>query len=173
MTETALIGIDENHCQLIYGLVVANKPMRILELGYGLGKSFDAIENGCLYNQLPYTHVLVDDWSQWSGVEQPIDPSANLELHSCTEEQFVTAYQGEDFDFIVSDADHGKSHRWFGEVCSMIRPGGIGLFHDINNPNLLRCVAEARLMQMSCHVFERSSRRDERCERGLLVVFKQ
>jgi predicted O-methyltransferase YrrM len=180
MTEESLIGIDECHCSLIYGLVVAQKPARVLEFGYGAGNSFRAIQNGLQYNENGAIHVLVDDWSQWGGVSKShlqLRPRYTaVEVNTCTEQEYIAkAGFVIPFDFIVSDADHQHSGESFWTVYDkLLRLGGILIYHDVTNADSpdSQILKEAADHRLRCALFNSCSRSDERCERGLFVIFK-
>ena len=48
-----MIQIDTVHAKLLNGLVLADKPKRVLELGYGIGFATDEIYAALEYNQQP------------------------------------------------------------------------------------------------------------------------
>jgi len=172
-----MIAIDAAHCDLLYGLIRAQKPESVLELGFGEGASCLAMRRALLENGTPTArYVLVDDWTDWGGL--PFAAATDLRgvtLIEQSEETFVLSCQ-ERFDFILSDADHQRTERWFERTYSdLLAPGGILCYHDVNNPdfpNLRTLVDTCRENGLRYVVFDRSSSPGERCERGLLVIFK-
>jgi hypothetical protein len=77
----------------------------------------------------------------------------------------------------LSDADHWNTQNWFDLVYSKILSrGGILLYHDVTNlalfPNLLQIFEDALRNSYHYVLFNRNSRPGERCDRGLLAVFK-
>src|SRR5580692_8157351 len=145
------------HIELIAATVASLKPKNILELGYGSGKSAKAILAAIQKYKLGDTlYTIVDNWQDHDGVcpkdlwglhsdygfdYQGVQHFPLIKLITSTEEKFVSniiskTWQEADetFDLIVSDADHGNSWRWFDKVYYlMLRPGGIGFFHDVNS----------------------------------------
>jgi predicted O-methyltransferase YrrM len=80
------------------------------------------------------------------------------------------------FDFIMSDADHFRTQEWFAHVyANLLNSGGILIYHDVTNPqfpNLMR-IYEDCVRNGHHHVLlNANSRKEERCDRGLLVIFK-
>lgn len=172
-----MIAIDAAHCDLLYGLIRAQKPGSVLELGFGTGASCVAMRRALLENGTSSArYVLVDDWTDWGGL--PFAAATDLRgvtLIEQSEEAFVLSCQ-ERFDFILSDADHQRAERWFARTyCDLLAPGGTLCYHDVCNPdypNLGTIVAQCQARGLRYVVFDRSSQEWERCERGLLVIFK-
>ncbi len=102
------VKIDQCHAALVYSLVAANKPTKILELGVGGGRSTDAILDALAYNGVPYTFVLVDNWFDFDGVmPQEVEEKygKRLSIVSSDEKEYLFSTR-ETYDFIMSDADH-------------------------------------------------------------------
>lgn len=138
---------------------MAHKPKSILELGYGHGITNAAIRESIAFNGVGHLTV-VDNFYDGVWFTTP-----GLIVDS--EEHFVGTTPST-FDFIVSDADHHNSHRWCHRTAALLSPGGIAVFHDITNPdfpNLRRIMDELP----GGLLFNRSSRDDEKCYRGLYV----
>lgn len=189
-----MIGIDKAHADLIAGLIKSFKPTCILELGYGDGVSHDAIAGAALYNQNKPRYTLVDSWHDWNFV-MPTAVHETIRTHSLnhvthkgeyntfetfsivtsTEEDFVkTALsKGMQYDFIMSDADHQHSHEWSPEVFDkLLASPGILIYHDVDGsyPGLGMLPG---FYDNTGYVFKNSTREDEECKRGLLVIFKK
>ena len=57
----------------------------------------------------------------------------------------------------------------------MLNPNGVLIAHDVTNknfPNLLGYVEEAKAQNLAHKIYNQSTRNDERCHRGMLVVYK-
>ena len=178
-TNPLMLSIDQVHAELLCGLVAAHKPRRVLEIGYGGGASARAICAGlgsfCAPGEAHYT--LVDNWAEWRGQRPELQirmPSHAMEVITANEEDYVKGFDGEPFDFIMSDGDHDRAHEWadrvYGELAS---DRAIIVYHDTNDPaypGLYKLPGKYR--GQSVH-FTRKSRPYERCDRGLLVIFKE
>lgn len=171
--------IDEAHCDLIYGLAVSLKPTFVLELGYGEGASARALWAAMQFNDNGCRYTLVDDWRAHGGHAPGLVPEllgVDLEVLSMTEADFYSTFpQTDSYDLILSDADHEHSHQWFEQSLAMLRAPGLLIYHDVanpNHPNLAKLVLEANVRGFSHLVFSKSSRPDEQCERGLLIISK-
>lgn len=174
-----IVAIDHCHQYLVTALVSARKPRNILELGFGAGASCRAILQGLNFNSCDFSFKLVDCWLDFNGV--PPDEIRKSEYDSVSfvtsgEFEYVHSCQ-EKYDFIFSDADHINTQNWFEYVYNnLLNEEGILVYHDVTNsdmfPNLLniyKCCIKLNLHHM---LFNYSSRADEKCGRGLLVIFK-
>jgi predicted O-methyltransferase YrrM len=99
------------------------------------------------------------------------------QVFSMSEEEFYRSSQGKKdlYDLILSDADHGQAETWFDQSVQLLRDGGILVYHDYanpNHPNLATIPGRAMSKELSFLCFASSSRNDEACERGLLVIQK-
>lgn len=140
-----------------------------MEFGLGGCKSTRAILDGLRYNGKPFKYVLVDNWHDWDG-QKPEVSFPLIEFVTANEGDYVAACT-EKFDFIMSDGDHDNADKWFDKVWDMLNPGGILVYHDVcSYPNLSTIVD--RCKGLSHRVFNQNSIDGERCDRGLLVVFK-
>jgi len=186
------VKIDVAHAHLVTGLVKANKPTTVLEFGIGGGESTDAILEGLEYNQQAYKYTLVDNWYDWmpdimkrvagavgecpAGV---IEKYGNrVEIVTSTEQQYVFSCD-KTFDFIMSDGDHFNTDKWFEYVYDkLLNHGGILIYHDVNLfdddafKNLITIYTRCQEYGISHQLFNRNSLPEERCQRGLLVIFK-
>jgi predicted O-methyltransferase YrrM len=176
--QNAIVKIDRNHAGLVGALVSALKPATVLELGFGGGESATAILSALKYNRVPFEYTLVDNWMDFDGKRPAITRSPRfraIDFVTSDEEAFVKGC-GRTFDFVFSDADHFRAQQWFQEVYDdLLRPGGALLYHDVMNPHFvnLREIYERVADRGYRHaLFDRSTRDDEQCERGLLVIFK-
>jgi predicted O-methyltransferase YrrM len=166
------VQMDRAHIELIRGVALALKPYNILELGIGSGAVTEMLVNCCTHNE--YGQVTaVDSWLDWNGVQPRPMIHPRLTVVTATEEAYVTgaAELGKKFDLVVSDADHFNAHKWFHKTMSLVSQRGFAFFHDVTNPefpNLENMIEYG--FQYQSNLFNVSSRRSERCERGLLMV---
>ena len=172
-----MIQIDEVHAKLLHGLTLAQKPKRILELGYGIGHATDAIYSAPEFNQQPYTYTLVDNWSDYSDPAQVTEKYNNkINVVTSNERDFVFSCQSQ-FDLIMSDADHHSTDQWFEYVYdALLADDGILCYHDVMLtsmfPNLYRIYEQCRALNLRYKVFDKDSLPNEMCFRGFLVIFK-
>ena len=176
------VKIDTAHAELLKGLVIAHKPTTILELGAGGGKSADAILEGLEYNQQSYDYTLVDNWLDFgyfmpSGLEERYEGKITR-IVTANEKDFIFNCQNK-YDFIMSDADHNQTDQWFEHVYNnLLNDFGILIYHDINLfdeqafPNLRTIYEKCKTYGLSHMLFNKNSLPEERCERGLLVIFR-
>ena len=171
-------AIDDCHAALIASLVACAKPQRVLELGFGPGQSCRAILKALQYNGSSFEYDLVDNWIDFGGALPDVTKSDEFKVIrfiSSTEREFVYGCLDK-YDFIFSDADHHNTQCWFQRVYEeMLNPGGILLYHDVTTadfPNLYELVQDCRDLGLSYRVFNKNSREGERCDRGLLAIFK-
>ena len=171
--------IDIAHAKLVEGLVCAHKPARVLEFGFGGGRSAEAILRGLEFNQEAFDYTLVDSWADWQG-SQPMEAAEFLYAHpevklvEMAEREFVHETV-EQFDFIMSDADHWHTHEWFERVyADLLAPGGVLIYHDVTQfPGLIEIAEKCRERNLRHVVFEKNTRVGECCQRGLLCIFKE
>lgn len=169
------VSVDAAHCDLLFGLVRAHKPSRVLEFGFGAGASARAIQTAIRSNGNRASHTIVDDWTDWGGQRPEGLDGSGIRFVEASEVDFTYACT-EAFDLIFSDADHQNAESWFIHTYTvLLRPGGILCYHDVCNPdfpNLWYIVEECRRLGLSYMIFYKNSVAGERCERGLLVIFK-
>lgn len=175
------VKIDQAHADLLRGLIVSHKPKTILEMGIGGGQGTDAMLSGLEYNQQAYEYTLVDNWMDF-GYTQPTavaERYGNLVNIVTSDERAYVFGCGKTFDFIMSDADHMRTDQWFEYVYSeLVNPGGILVYHDVNLfdddafKNLISIYDKCKKIGINHKLFNANSRTDERCQRGLLVIFK-
>jgi predicted O-methyltransferase YrrM len=175
------VKIDDAHAALISGLVKSNKPKKILEIGIGGGKSADAILDALEFNQQEFEYTLVDNWFDWQG-QRPaaVDEKygSKMTIIDSNEKDFVFSTK-EKFDFIMSDGDHMATDQWFEYVyAELLNEGGILIYHDVDfvDPNAFKNLQniyyKAKEYNIPHHLFNANSLPNERCYRGLMVVFK-
>lgn len=169
-----LVKMDEAHYRLIEGHVYAQKPEHVLEFGFGSGELTERILTALDYNDKGSLTV-VENWYDWNYERQPLIQHKRLTYVEKSEEQFVSTMSG-NYDMIIADGDHYNTHRWFMTLINNVRFDGAVFFHDVTNssfPNLQTIyfqVADHR--RLGYKLFNTSSRLDERCERGLLAVWR-
>lgn len=166
------VEIDANHIALIKALIMCQKPDSILELGVGSGKTTKAILEATEYNQKPVKYVCVDNFLDWGFKRPDWADSYPVPITVSSERDFIMGCK-DSFDFIVSDADHDHSHEWLSQTFRLLNYGGIIVFHDITNPdykNLWNIPDVAGKIGAQAMVFSKSSRENERCERGILIA---
>jgi len=174
-----MVAIDPCHAALIHALVRSQKPQDLLEIGIGSGASTDAILAALEQNGTRGSYTLVDNWVDFGGVIPASVRSkyeGRVNLVTADEKDFVAGCR-ERFDFIFSDGDHLRTQEWFPRVyADLLRDDGILIYHDVTNvalfPNLLNIYRECIERRIPHYLFNRNSREEERCDRGLLVMFK-
>jgi len=176
-----VVKVDVAHATMLTALVQANKPKTVLEIGIGGGQGTDAILAGLEFNQQVFLYVLVDNWHDWHGVRPEgvtEKYGSMINIIDSAEKDFVFSTD-KTFDFIMSDGDHHHADQWFEHVfAELVNPGGILIYHDINLfdadafQNLNQIYRRCQEYGLRHHLFNRNSREDERCQRGLLVIFK-
>jgi predicted O-methyltransferase YrrM len=172
------VAVDLAHNALLLGAVASLKPDQVLELGLGAGYTSQAILQALTWNQKGRL-TIVDNWYDWQGTEPPhAQPfrEAGVMIVISDEGSFVKRCKANAYDFLVSDADHVRSHLWLDEHLRIVRPGGLMFFHDTANadfPNLAEIVAGVQKRKLCHYHFTATSRPDERCHRGWLMVQNQ
>lgn len=169
--------IDNSHVHLIFGLIVAQKPRSVLEFGFGSGCSSHSITEAIRYNQNDARYVIVDNWLDYNG-QRPdhlLGWYKEAEFVTSDEKDYVDSCKDK-FDFILSDADHHHTDQWFKDVYNrLLVKGGILVYHDVTNPmfpNLRGIMSQCRDVGTAPRLFDQNSVSGERCDRGLLVIFK-
>ena len=174
------VKIDIVHAHLIVGLILSQKPSSILELGLGGGRSCDAILAGIEFNKNNPKFKIVDNWLDWNHeIPQNVMEiyGKKAEIITMDEKEFVFSTK-EKFDFIMSDADHNRTNQWFEHVYeNLLNDKGILIYHDINIVeesfvNLREIYEICKKRNIHHYLFNKNSLVGERCQRGLLVIFK-
>lgn len=170
---TENVSVDLAHATILAGVVASTKPDLVLELGYGGGYTTNAILQALRWNTRGRL-IIVDNWFDWNGIEPPgIAGVTDAEVVVCDEEQYVRNCESQKFDILVSDADHSHSHKWVEHHFRIVKQGGILFFHDVTNDGFvnLRAIVEfVRDRGYPHFLFNKSSRSDENCHRGWLMV---
>ena len=174
-----LVKIDSNHAAFVRALVTCQKPRRVLEFGFGSGEATRAILGGLQYNRQSFAYTIVDNWLDFGGA--PPEATRTLEYDGADfvtsgERDIVQACQSS-YDFVFSDADHHNTQQWFDVVYErLLAHGGVLIYHDVTNsagfPNLLRIYQDVLRNDYHHVLLNRNSVPGERCDRGLLVIFK-
>jgi len=100
-----------------------------------------------------------------------------VKIVTSDEKEFIFSTKNT-YDFIFSDADHYRTEQWFEYVYdNLLEKDGILIYHDINffencllNLREIYYICEKRNLKFK--LFNKNSLPDERCHRGLLVIFK-
>lgn len=177
MEYNQMVAIDDNHCQLITSLIRSHKSRVLLELGYGSGRSTKAILEGVNFNSVHVHYDVVDNWVDNKGQPwaHPESLSPMIKFHNATEKDYVFGC-GHKYDFILSDADHFGANKWFDRVYNdLLLPNGILIYHDVttgffvNLHDIYTACVNYKIPHM---LFSKNTLKSERCDRGLLVIFK-
>jgi spermidine synthase len=172
-----IVAMDDNHVDLIKSLVMCNKPKNILEIGIGSGIVTKVLIEASQYNKINVNITCVDNFYDWNGnVPEGFDSFINyINFINSNEKDFV--YNCVDkYDFIVSDADHHNTNEWVDKTYDMLNNNGILIYHDVTNkdfPNLYNIVDYVVNNNINYIIFNKSSLPNERCERGLIVIYKK
>jgi len=170
-------AIDFAHAVIILGSLVSSKPENVLEIGIGTGSITNILLNGIDYNQIGKL-TCIDNFHDLGG-NLPKSTLENLKTKNINiiapieEKDFVFSQQENTYDFLVSDGDHLHSGEWVDQMFSIIKPNSFMFFHDVNNPdyiNLMNYKLRADELNKPNYLFTKSSRPDENCSRGLLMV---
>ena len=92
------------------------------------------------------------------------------------EKDFVFSIEENQFDFIVSDGDHLHAGEWAEQIFKILKPDSFMFFHDVNNPgypNLMNYKILADKYNKPNFLFKESSRADEDCQRGTLMIINK
>jgi predicted O-methyltransferase YrrM len=180
-----MLEIDQCHIDLLCGLIKSLKPENVLELGLGSGKSAKNILDALTYNESVYNYTLVENWIDWQFKPQYdqvefMKEYKNTKMIVANECDFVFN-TAEKYDFILSDADHWNTDKWFDYVYTrLLSDTGILVYHDVSLgkgkdiyfKNLDNIYHRCKELNLKYFHFNKSTRDDEECERGLLVIFK-
>lgn len=174
-TYNPIVQIDNNHIELIYGLILSNKPKSCLELGIGSGLTTKKIIEAFEYNKIIPNIDCVDNFYDWSGnIPQHIKELNTINLIMSDEYSYIQSCKKK-YDFIISDADHMNAHKWVKETIDLCNNNGIIIYHDVTNPifpNLYEIILQIKKLNLRYFLFNRNSLSEERCDRGLLVIQK-
>jgi predicted O-methyltransferase YrrM len=171
-------AVDLNHAILMLGALMSSKPKNILEIGIGTGFCSELLLQGIEYNQFGRL-TCVDNLYDLGG-NLPVSILDSLinrgvSVIEKNEKDFVSSCRENEYDFLVSDGDHNNAHEWCEQIFKIIKPNSIMFFHDISNPSysLMKYKEEADALNKPNILFNVSSRKDENCERGWLMVINK
>jgi predicted O-methyltransferase YrrM len=173
------IAIDCAHNIFVIGAALSKKPRNILELGIGTGYLSMSLVHALKYNRTGQL-TSVDNWFDTHGWEPRLGAQlrvAGVEVVCASEEEFVCQAPTDAYDFLVSDADHQNSWRWLDEHIRIVEHNGFMFFHDTNQPDMFPGLAELERrveeLGLPSYHFAQSSRKDEKCSRGILFVINK
>ncbi len=170
-------SVDLCHGLLLLGLLVAAKPQKILEIGIGPGFCSEFLINGIHFNNIGKL-TCIDNYHDLGGnlPESTIDDlrsRGTTVIAPIEEKDFVFSCEENSFDFLMSDGDHNHAGEWTDQIFKIMAPNAIMLFHDADNveyPNLRNYQNRAIELSKPHMMFNKSSRGDERCARGMLLI---
>lgn len=166
--------MDAAHAALVYGLVAASKPQYVLELGIGQGALTQAILQALQFNE--YGRLTsVDNLSIFGGTQPdhfPFLMQLGAQIVIRDEKDFCENIAKDDtFDLLVADADHSFDH--MNSYSRIVKTEGIILIHNtgFDGEQGFRYPFEwAANNDYPYRLFQTSSRKDENCGRGILMV---
>lgn len=171
-------AIDIPHGVLILGALISAKPTNILEIGIGTGFITNLLLQGIEYNGIGQL-TSIDNFHDLGGnlpnsTLDILKTKQNINIIAPIEEKdFVYSCQENQFDFLVSDGDHLHSGEWVDQIFKIMKPNAFMFFHDTNNkdyPNLKNYQIKSQESNRPNYLFHKSSRNDENCDRGILMV---
>lgn len=171
-------AIDIPHGMLILSTLLSAKPKNILEIGIGTGFITKLLLEGITYNQVGEL-TTIDNFHDLGGnlpnsTLRELQGQSNIKIIAPVEEKdFVFRSEENQFDFLVSDGDHLHAGEWVDQIFKIIKPNSFMFFHDVNNPgypNLMNYKTLSDKYNKPNFLFTKSSRADEECERGILMV---
>ena len=116
---------------LMYALAKAARANMIVETGYDAGYTTMALA------QTGAEVWAVDNLSEYKSAEvvarQLLEPYPNVTLHHADAIAFIKELENESVDLIFVDDNHKYDHvlKEAIEIKRILRPGGIALFHDV------------------------------------------
>jgi predicted O-methyltransferase YrrM len=171
-------SVDLCHGIFLLGAITSIKPKNVLELGIGPAFASEILCAGIKYNGVGQL-TCIDNLHDLGGnlpkekLEYLESNGANI-IAPIDEKDFVMNCQNETYDFLVSDADHGRAHLWAEKVFDIMKPNSFMFFHDVCEfKNLLRYKEIADERGYYNHTFSSSSRPDENCHRGWQFIIKK
>ncbi|MEX0677857.1 MAG: class I SAM-dependent methyltransferase [Pirellulales bacterium] len=172
-------AVDVAHNLFLIGCLVARKPRHVLEMGMGTGFVTGSVIQALGFNGVGEL-TCVDNWHDWGGREpdgtQQIRAAGVRVVAPMDEERFLRSAPADAYDFVISDADHFRSHAWVDQYLRITAHDGFLFFHDTNNdlfPNLRAIVDRVGELNLPHYHFIESTRPDERCSRGWLFVINR
>jgi len=171
-------AVDVPHGIIILGALISSKPEKILEIGIGTGFITNLLLDGVSYNQTGQV-TSVDNFHDLGGnlpnkVFEDLKQRRSINIIAPMQERdFVMSTKENEFDFLVSDGDHNHAGEWVEDIFRIMKPDSFMFFHDTNNPGypgLKNYKTLADKHNKPNFLFSKSSRSDEDCERGILMV---
>jgi len=166
--------IDICHVYLLFGTLISSKPKNILEIGIGTSLCSNILLKGIEYNGFG-TLTCVDNLYDLGGnlpyyILDNMKSKANIIISN--EKDFVFNCKDNSYDFLISDGDHNHAGEWVEQIFRIIQPNSFMFFHDVSEsyPNLINYKIEADKLNKPNHLFNISSRFDENCKRGFLMI---
>ena len=116
--------------QILYALVRALKPKRILEIGTNHGGSTTYMAQACAHNLSG--HVTTVDIRPQAGYHIPPHLRDWVTVECEDANLFVARSETRDYDFIFEDGNHSKYqvHVVYQNVHTLLKPGGVIISHD-------------------------------------------
>jgi len=173
-------GIDICHSFLLFGIIAAQKPKSILELGIGTGVGCETILNAVKYNQQDYNYDALDNLYDLGGnlsndyINKLKENKVNIVISD--EKSYVEKCESSKYDLIISDADHLNAGDWVDHIVRICKNNGIIFCHDVCNegfPSLKKYIDYVKDNSIPHYLFNSSSRQDEKCERGWLMIINK
>jgi hypothetical protein len=169
-------AIDVAHNLFLMGAVLSKKPEKILELGIGTGFVTRSLVAAVRFNGKGHI-TSVDNWLDWNGKEPPGINKLREEgvtVRVDSEQAFLRKCPSDEYDVLISDADHVNSGHWLSEHFRVTRNDAFLFFHDTNSPEWPTLLTiEPRVSHLPHYHFTEDSRPDERCSRGWLFVINK
>lgn len=174
-------AMDFCHNMLLFGTVLSQKPIDILECGIGTGIGTMTLMAALKYNQKLYKLTCVDNMYDLGGnMEQRfldlLKEEKDVNIIVSDEEKFIKECPDNSYDLCISDADHQKSGLWSKEYLRICRPNGIIFAHDVCNegyPTLKNYITMCEELGLPHKVFNEKSREDEGCKTGFIMIFNK
>jgi len=171
-------AVDLNHGILMLGALMSAKPINILEIGIGTAFCSELLLQGIKYNQIGKL-TCVDNLHDLNG-NLPIDTlnylkDKQVSIAVQSEKDFVFSRQENEFDFLVSDGDHNHAHEWTDQIFKIMKPDSFMFFHDVMEKgySLIEYKNQAEKLGKPYYLFNISSRAEEKCERGWLMIINK
>ena len=186
-----MISTDFAHNMLIYGIILASKPEKVLEIGIGSGLGTRAILSALDYNnqgKLNCVDSFVDyvtlghvtDDSVTPKIVKDLNKHKRVKIIQSTEEDFVASCKTNSYDLVVSDADHNHYQIWAEEIFRITKNNGFIFLHDVgdNDENAYINIAKSR--NISWYRFNQTTIINEitnpdleRTFRGMLMIINK
>lgn len=173
-------ALDYAHAHLIAGLVLAHKPLKVLELGVGSAYLTSVVLEALRENGRGRL-TSVDNFFDWNGKKpfhiidlQETNPDWDLIVED--ESIFLQRSPSEAYTFIISDGDHTRGYQTAPDLFRTAAPGSVLVFHDTSSEIfrlLARLPKRCRQLGFDNFHFNSKSKPEENTDRGLLVVGKQ